>query len=148
MPKTKVQKRKAAKRTLLSCSGRVETWNGYVYVSADRREGVCNRDSLISLNITGEFIAAVRGVTGFILRIYPKPDPQPGDAAIASIGIWISTKPTFDGAVYLSYREFDLLLAMAQSGRLVSVHLSFQEPYYGRSLIASVSFSGERPEAA
>lgn len=126
----------------------MHAWDAYVYVRADRRDGACDRDSLLSLNIKGNFTAAIRNVAAFILRIYPEADPQPGNAAIPFIGIWTSTKPMFDGAVYLSYREFDLLLAMAQSGKLISVHLSFQEPYYGKSLIASVSFSGESPEEA
>lgn len=146
MPRSKIQKRKAAKRTLVSCGGLVNAWDGYLYVRADRREGVCNRDGLMVLNIKGDFTAAIRSVAAFILRIYPEQDPQAGTGAIPFIGLWTSTKPMFDGAVYLSYREFDLLLAMAQAGKLVSVHLSFQEPYYGKSLIASVSFSGEPPE--
>ena len=51
-----------------------------------------------------------------------------------------------NAVVNLSQSEFSLVLGMAAAGRMVSVHVSFQEPRYGSALIASCSFSSDPPE--
>lgn len=96
----------------------------------------------------GEFTEPVRGISAFSLRVRPEAKPGLGNVEIPSVGAWSATKPAFDGGVYLSEREFDLVLAMATSGKLVSVHFHFQEPHYGKALIASVSFGSDPPEEA
>ena len=43
----------------------------------------------------------------------------------------------------LTEREFDMVLALAAEGKLLSVAVSFQKPHYGRGVITSVDFSSE-----
>lgn len=147
MATRKAPKRRTTKRPILHCGARVDDWDAYVYVSANRKHGIDVRENLLVLNISGEFTKAMNKVSAFILRIYPKAEPKAGAGAVPSVGIWTAAKPRFDGAIYLSFREFDLLLAMAQTGKLVSVHFSFQKTRYGVGAIASVSFSGEPPQS-
>ena len=147
MATRKAPKRRTTKRPILHCDGRVDDWDAYVYVRANRQHGTDVRENLLVLNIRGEFTKVMNKVTTFILRIYPKADPKAGAGAVPSVGIWTAAKPRFDGAIYLSHREFDLLLAMAHAGKLVSVHFSFQKPRYGVGAIASASFSGEPPQS-
>ncbi len=136
-------KRKSSQRAMLSRAGSVTSWGGYLFVYGDRRAGESSRRNLLSLDIKGEFLMPVRGIAAFVIRINPEAEPSLGNVEIPCVGVWSSSKPAFDGGVYLSEREFDLILAMASSGKLASVHLQFQEPHYGKSLIASVSFSSE-----
>lgn len=100
----------------------------------------------MSLDIRGEFTTPVRDISTFTLRINPEAEPSLGNAEIPCVGVWTSVKPAFNGSVDLSDREFDLVRTMASSGKLVSVHLNFQQPHYGKSLIASVSFSSDSPD--
>lgn len=139
--------RRKRKTELLSRSGLVVDWGAYVFILADRLGGEGLRRTLMSLDIRGQFETPVRGVTAFSLRLIPETNPSTGNAEIPCVGAWTSAKPALDGSVYLSDREFDLVRTMASSGKLVSVHASFQTPHYGRSLIASVSFSSDQPDA-
>lgn len=134
------------KRAMVSRAGSVTDWGGYVFVYGDRRNGESVRQSLLSLDIRGQFTSPVRGVSAFALRVTPESEPGLGNAEIPCVGVWTAAKPAFDGGVYLSDREFGLLLAMATAGKLLSVHLNFQEPHYGKALIASVSFSSDPPD--
>ncbi|WP_129449270.1 hypothetical protein [Methylibium sp. Pch-M] len=138
--------RKPSKRAMVSRAGSVTNWGGYVFVYGDRRNNQSVRQSLLSLDIRGEFTSPVRGVSAFALRVTPESEPGLGNVEIPCVGVWIAAKPEFDGGVHLSDREFDLLLAMATAGKLLSVYLHFQEPHYGKALIASVSFSSDPPD--
>lgn len=135
------------KRELLARSGVVEDWGGYIFIHGDRRAGEGCRTTLMSMDIRGEFTTPVKGVTAFRLRVTPEISPSAGNAEIPAVGVWTSAKPALDGSVYLSDREFDLIRTMAAAGKLASIYVGFQEPYYGSSLIASVSFSSDPPEA-
>jgi hypothetical protein len=123
--------------------GRIESWGGYVYVSADRERSGPERRSLHGLKLKGSLNEPVAGVSTFELTVYgdPRAIASPGD--VPAIGSWLKVKPVMDGLVMLTEREFDLLLALAQGGKLVSVGLSFQKPHYGRGLIISSDFSSE-----
>lgn len=148
MPSTTKPRRTPAKRALLSITGSPTDWGGELFVYGDRRDGSDLRHTILSLDIRGEFTTPVRGTTAFVLRVRSEDKPSLGNVEIPCVGVWIAVKPAFDGSVNLSHREFDLVLAMAASGKLASVHLNFQEPRYGKSLIATVSFSSYRPEEA
>ena len=139
-------KHKSSKRLFLSRAGSVNSWGGYVFVYGDRRDGENSRHRLLSLDVRGEFTTPVRDISAYALRVTPEAEPSLGNVEVPCVGVWTATKPAFDGGVYLSDREFDLVLAMATSGKLASVHLNFQEPHYGKSLIASVSFSSDPPD--
>lgn len=138
------RKRKAG---IIARSGLVLDWGGYLFIQGDRKFGEGTRTTLMSLDIRGEFSTPVKRVTPFRLRVTPDANPSFGNAEIPCVGAWTSAKGTLDGCVYVSDREFDLVRTMAAAGTLASVYASFQEPYYGSSLIASVSFSSDPPDA-
>lgn len=123
--------------------GRVESWGGYVYVSADRERSGTERRSLHGLKLKGSLNEPVAGVSAFELTVYGDPRAIASEGHVPAIGSWLKVKPVMDGLVMLTEREFDLLLALAQGGKLVSVGLSFQKPHYGRGLIISSDFSSE-----
>jgi len=135
------------KRELLARSGAVVDWGGHIFIHGDRRAGEGCRTTLMSIDIRGQFTTPVKGVAAFRLRVTPEVNPSSGNAEIPAVGVWTSAKPALDGGVYLSDREFDLVRTMAAAGKLASIYVSFQEPHYGSSLIASVSFSSDPPEA-
>ena len=147
MQRSKPRRSKPPKQPILSCYGVVLGWEPYMFVRGDRRHGICSRESLRCLNISGTFTSPIRTISRFMLRIYPDADPQANNDAVSSIGVWIGMRPLFDGVVKLSLQEFDFVLAMAQASKLVSIHLCFQKPFYNRSAITSVSFSSEPPDA-
>ena len=123
--------------------GRVESWGGYVYVSADRERSGPVRRSLHGLKLKGSLNEPVAGVSAFELTVYGDPRAIASEGDPPAIGSWLKVKPVMDGLVMLTEREFDLLLALAQGDKLVSVGLSFQKPHYGRGLIISSDFSSE-----
>lgn len=142
-----VSTKRKRKQELIARSGSVLDWGGYMFIHGDRRAGEGCRTTLMSLDVRGEFTAPVKGVSEFRLRLTPETSPGSGNAVIPCVGAWTSVKPALDGTVVLSDREFDLVRTMAAAGKLASIYVSFQEPHYGCSLIASVSFSSDPPEA-
>lgn len=148
--KVKGPVRKRPKRDLLSRIGVVSDWGGHLFVYADRRRGEQEaRQTLLSLELRGVFKEAVKGVTDFELGVVPSDkELGVGNAEIACVGVFSSAKPSLRGSVYLSSREFDLIVALAAAGKLAEISVNFQEPRYGSALIASVSFSSEPYEKA
>ncbi|MGN7876647.1 hypothetical protein ACTJKJ_24080 [Roseateles sp. 22389] len=144
-PRKRKARAKVVRQALVSRDGLVQGWDPYMFVHGDRCQGVSSRRMLMCLNIKGEFTDPIRSITSFVLRLYPEKEPQVNIGTAASIGVWIGMRPSFDGVINVSQREFDFVLAMAQAGKLVSIHTTFQEPYYNRSSISSVSFSCELP---
>jgi hypothetical protein len=138
------RRHKSSKRLMLSRAGSVINWGGYVFVYGVRRDAEIFRHSLLSLDIRGEFTTPVRDISAFALRVTPEAEPSLGNVEIPCVGVWTAAKSALEG---LPFRPgvFDLVLAMATSGKLASVHFNFQEPHYGKSLIASVSFSSAPP---
>jgi hypothetical protein len=123
--------------------GRVESWGGYVHVRADRDRSGPERHSLHTLTLKGNLNEPVSGVSAFEMSVYS--DPRAGISAgdTPAVGSWVKVKPVLDGLVMLTEREFDMVLALAAEGKLLSVAVSFQKPHYGRGVITSVDFSSE-----
>ena len=138
--------RKVKKREISHHNGTVSSWDASLFVYIDKRGGETTRQTLLSLQLKGEFLAPVKNITGFQLTAFPYKTPSVGNAEMPSVGSIIATKPLIDAVVTLSEQEFQVLFALATSGRLASLHLSFQEPRYGSALIASCSFSSQPPE--
>jgi hypothetical protein len=144
MPTVKPPGRKRGpKPEMLRRVGRIESWGGYVYVSADRERSGPERRSLHGLKLKGSLNEPVAGVSAFELTVYGDPRAIASVGDPPAIGSWVKVKPALDGLVVLAEREFDLLLALAQGGKLVSIGLSFQKPRYGRGLITSSDFSSD-----
>lgn len=123
--------------------GLVESWGGYMYLSADRERSGVERRSMHGLKLKGALTDPVAGVSTFELTVCSDPRACASSGDVPAIGSWLKVKPVLDGLVMLAEREFDLVLALAVGGRLASISVSFQKPHYGHGLITSVSFSSE-----
>ena len=141
-----VRHKKRKKRDILSRFGTVTSWDLSVFVYSEKRSATAERQALISLVLKGTLVEPVRNTTAFGLTVFPCADPELGNAEIPSVGSIIAMKPVLNAVVQLAYEEFQVVMALATAGRLVSVRLSFQEPRYGSALIASCSFSSQPPE--
>lgn len=124
----------------------VSSWDASLFVYVEKLSGKTTRQTLQSLQLKGKLLAPIKNNTGFQLTAFQDKTPSVGNAEIPCVGSIIATKPLIDAVVTLSEQEFQVLLSLATSGRLASVHLSFQEPRYGTALIASISFSSQPPE--
>ena len=123
--------------------GLVESWGGYLYLSADRERSGVERRSMHGLKLKGTLTDPVSGVSAFELTVCSDPRACASSGDVPAIGSWLKAKPVLDGLVMLAEREFDLVLALAVGGKLVSIGLGFQKPHYGHSLITSVDFSSD-----
>jgi hypothetical protein len=123
--------------------GLVESWGGYMYLSADRDRSGVERRSMHGLKLKGTLTDPVAGVSAFELTVCSDPRACASSGDVPAIGSWLKARPVLDGLVMLTEREFDLALALAVAGKLVSVSVGFQKPHYGHGLITSVDFSSE-----
>jgi hypothetical protein len=138
-----VGRKRGPKSETLRRVGRVESWGGYVHVRADRDRSGAERHSLHALMLKGNLNEPVSGMSAFEMSVYSDPRAGVSVGDVPAIGTWVKVKPVLDGLVVLTEREFDLVLALAAGGKLVSVAVSFQKPHYGRGAITSVDFSSE-----
>lgn len=123
--------------------GLVESWGGYLYVSADRDRSGIERRSMHGLKLKGNLNEPVSGVSAFELTVCSDPRACASTGDVPAIGSWLKAKPVLDGLVMLAEREFDLVLALAVAGKLASISVSFQKLHYGHGLIKRVDFSSE-----
>lgn len=123
--------------------GLVESWGGYLYLSADRDRSGIERRSMHGIKLKGTLTDPVAGVSAFELTVCSDPRACASSGDVPAIGSWLKAKPVLDGLVVLAEREFDLVLALAVAGKLASVSVGFQKPHYGHGVITSVSFSSE-----
>lgn len=123
--------------------GLVESWGGYLYLSADRDRSGIERRSMHGIKLKGTLTDPVAGVSAFELTVCSDPRACASSGDVPAIGSWLKAKPVLDGLVVLAEREFDLVLALAVAGKLASVSVGFQKPRYGHGLITSVDFSSE-----
>jgi hypothetical protein len=105
------------------------------------------RDSSQYLIIEGDFTEPLNGVTKFLLQVHATATPDLGARDMPCVGAVIQVKPQIQAAGTLTTEEFQSLFMLAGSGKLRSFAMNFQEPRYGRGLIASMSFSSRDPSA-
>ncbi len=135
--------KRATKNESLRRVGLVESWGGYMYLSANRDRSGVERRSMHGLKLKGTLTDSVAGVSAFELTVCSDPRACASSGDVPAIGSWLKAKPVLDGLVMLTEREFDLVLALAVAGKLASVSVGFQKPHYGHGVITSVSFSSE-----
>lgn len=123
--------------------GLVESWGGYMYLSADRKRLGIERRSMHGLRLQGTLTDPVAGVSTFELTVCSDHNACASSGDMPSIGSWLKAKPVLNGLVMLTEREFDLVLALAVAGKLASFSVTFQKPHYGHGLITRVDFSSE-----
>jgi len=135
--------RRSTKHECLRRVGLVESWGGYLYLSADRERSGVERRSMHGLKFKGTLTDSVAGVSAFELTVCSDPRACASSGDTPSIGSWLKVKPVLNGLVMLAEREFDLVLALAVAGKLVSISVRFQKPHYGNGLISRVDFSSD-----
>jgi hypothetical protein len=123
--------------------GLVESWGGYLYISADRERSGIERRSMHGLKLRGTLPDPVAGVSAFELTVCSDPRACASSGEVPAIGSWLKVKPVLEGLVMLAEREFDLVLALAVAGKLASFSVTFKKPHYGHGLITRVDFSSE-----
>jgi hypothetical protein len=104
-----------------------------------------SRESSRYVILEGEFLEPLSGATKFLLQLSPQLEPSLGGGDIPSVGSVIQVKTQVQAVVTLTPDEFHYVFLLASSGKLLSVYMAVQEPYYGRALIASMSFSSRPP---
>lgn len=134
------------RRELMSRTGVVHGWDASVFVLLESRHGARERKPMLVLELRGELSEPVKKVGSFKLTVFAEAEPAVGAAEIPSVGSVLSMRGSLDAVVQLADREFQLVVAMATAGRLMSVHLCFQEPRYGSALVASCSFDTRKPD--
>lgn len=135
-----------SRTTLLTREGIITGWRASLHVYAQQQRGrPRDRTGRPWLVLEGELTEPVTGVSGFSIHMFPVNEPSVGQAEIPSVGSFIRTKPVLEGVVELSEPEFGFIATLLSSGRVTSCSLAFQQPHYGRALIASINFSSERP---
>lgn len=135
--------KRSSKGEWLRRVGLVESWGGYLYLSADRERTGVERRSMHGLKLKGALTDPVASVSAFELTVCSDPRACASSGDVPAIGSWLKAKPVLNGLVMLAEREFDLVLALAVAGKLASISVSFQKPRYGHGLITRVDFSSE-----
>lgn len=138
---------KTKKRDLLSREGLVLDCTIDIHVRAEGSKHSRTRDSGQYLIVEGDVTEPLNGITKFLLQVSPVAEPDLGARDMPCVGSVLQVKPTIQAAATLTPAEFQSVLVLASSGKLRSVRMAFQEPHYGRALVASLSFSSRVPEA-
>lgn len=135
----------AKKRGMVSREGLVHKWTVDIYVRAEGDKHSRSRTSAQYLILEGDFIEPLKGVTKFSLQLNTDAQPELGTREIPSVGAVLRVKPEIQAAGSLTPDEFQSILLLASVGRLRRFGMNFQEPRYGRALIANLSFSSGEP---
>jgi hypothetical protein len=93
------------------------------------------------LEILGTGNQPVKETRAFRVTLRAQDTDQPSPRYPASIGAIIQVRPSIVGGVWLPTRAFDHAWAMATSGQLRYLHLSFTTPKRSTAFIMSASFS-------
>ena len=139
-----VGSRRTARAEVVERSGALVGWEADVSSSLMGTAAEPRLHAMTTLSVTGEFDEALAGVRRFEVDISPA-GPAPPDWTPRGAGVWTAVKPAFSGAVYLPSQQFDLVQAMAISGKLRWASFNFEQPKYGSSRILLAWFSS-RPD--
>lgn len=141
------QKAKRRASELLPRYGAVTDARISMHIYAHKERGkLRERSSSVSIEVIGRFTEAVGEITQFSILVLPVLRPTLGQAETPSVGSFSQFKPIARGVVELSFDEFQHLMLLSTSGSLQSCYFAFNEPYRGRALIVSISFSSGPPE--
>lgn len=140
---TRIGKRKVARaREIISRSGLVLGWELSVHAWATR-ESVDNwkRSDSLHLTVRGAFTEEVSGATKFDFLIYPDLELGAGRSTIPFVGSFLRCKPVLEAAVTLSEPHFQAMVSVAATGKLGTLHVTFEKLRYGSGTISSMLLS-------
>lgn len=125
----------------------VAGWRAHVSIRVDHpRGGLPSRDGSAWLEIKGDFLDAVKGVTQASVHVHPSSDVSLGNSSPPSIGVIISIKPILQIVVNLSEIEFDRVWMLAATNQLRSCFIAFTQPHRSSALVVTLSISSALPE--
>lgn len=145
--KTKTRRR-PRRRCLISRFVEVQGVDASVSIGAEGADPARLRRSMQHLEARGALTESVGGTIDALITIFSEAEPNVRGGEIPNVGAVLATRPHLSVVVSLAPDEFGLLATMMLAGRLASAHLVFQEPKYGKGLVASATFSTQSPEAA
>lgn len=135
--------RKPKKQEILSRTGSVRTWDADLFlVSAPNLGPSAGR--MLCLKVKGDLKEPVGDLDKFELWLVPEREQT--DSTFVAVGSLTGVQHALGAYVTMPPLEFQFATTLATSGRLKSVHLSFEKPRYGRGLVLSASISTEMPE--
>ena len=141
-------RRRPRRRCLLSRFVEIQGVDAIVSVGGEGADPARLRRSMQHLEARGVLAESVSGTIDALITIFSEVEPNVRGGEIPNVGAVLATRPHLSVVVSLAPDEFGLLATMMLAGRLASAHLVFQEPKYGKGLVASASFSTRSPEIA
>lgn len=139
--------RKSGRPEIMSRYLTVTGWRGHVNIRVDHpRGGTPCREGSAWLEIKGDFLDAVNGVTQASVHVLPSTDVSLGDSTPPSIGAIISIKPSLQIVVNLTGSEFDRVWLLAATNQLRSCFIAFTQPHRRSALVVNLSISSALPE--
>ena len=143
--KTKTRRR-PRRRCLISRFVEIQGVDASVSVGGEGADPARLRRSMKHLEARGVLTESLGSTIDALLTIFSEAEPSVRGGEIPNVGAVLAVRPRLAAVVGLAPDEFGLLAAMMLAGRLASAHLAFQEPKYGKGLVASFSFSTQSPE--
>jgi hypothetical protein len=135
--------RKPKKREILSRYGTVRGWDADAFLLSQTNLGPSAR-RMLSLKLFGDLAEPVGPFATF--ELWLALEREHIDSPVAAVGALTGMTHALGAHVGMPPVEFQFATTLAASGRLKSVHLSFEKPRYGRGLVLSASISTEMPD--
>ena len=145
--KTKARRR-SKRRCLLSRFVEIQGVDASVSIGGEGADPARLRRSMKHLEARGVLTESLGSTIDALLTIFSEAEPSVRGGEIPNVGAVLTTRPHVSVAISLAPDEFSLLSTMMLAGRLASAHLVFQEPKYGKGLVASATFSTQSSEIA
>ena len=142
----KTARRRTRRRWIISRDVEIQGVDISIYIEAEGTDLARLRRSMQHLEARGVLTEPLGGTTDALITIFSEAEPNVAGGEIPNVGAVLAVRPRLAAAVGLAPDEFGLLAAMMLAGRLASAHLAFQDPKYGKGLVASFSFSTQSPE--
>lgn len=139
-------RRRTLRRCIISRDVEIHGVDASLYVGAEGAGPARLRRSMQHLEARGVLTEPLGGTIDALITIFAEPEPSAGRAEIPNVGSVLAVRPRLAAVVSLAPDEFGLLATMMLAGRVASAHLAFQEPKYGKGLVASFSFRTQPPE--
>jgi hypothetical protein len=134
---------RSTRREIIARTGRITSWTLHLHVHAVAHAGLRQRESSSYLILEGELTETLNDMSSFMLQVSPEIEPSVGSREMPCVGSVLTTKPRLEAAGALTFEEFRSVLALATSGNLRSSRMAFQKPFYGKALVASMSFHSD-----
>jgi hypothetical protein len=138
-------KKPKAKRANLYRTGTVTKWSAGVGVMlADKVLSPGNRLGGIDLTLEGDMSEPVKGVSSFVLRLYPTTIGD--DEKVKCVGAVMKAKPALELLLFVTLAELQLIATLAASGVQIYCRFGFQEPKYNQGEVHTFTISTQHQQ--